>query len=179
MSKNNLMLDIETLGTGSDAVVISIGAVLFDPLTGELGDSFYRALNYQDQIDKNRKPSYDTIKWWLSQSKEAQEVFNEANVTTSEALVDFYAFCKNVNRLKPWGNGPSFDLTIVETLFKDFGYSELPWSFWNVRCFRTFREYIYDGNETVREGVHHNAIDDCKHQIKVIKEGLAKNGEKK
>ena len=27
---NNIMLDLETLGTGNNAVIISIGAVLFD-----------------------------------------------------------------------------------------------------------------------------------------------------
>lgn len=171
---NNLMLDIETLGTDQNAIVIAIGAQFFDPKTGELGASFYRKLNFQDQIDLGRKPTQSTIEFWLKQSKEAQVVFHEEGIDTSQALSEFVAFVKQNSeqfKCKPWGNGPSFDLTIMETLLGDFNV-KLPWMFFNVRCLRTFKEYIYDGKDLVREGVYHHALDDCKHQIKIISEGL-------
>ena len=43
---NNLMIDIETLGTNSNAVVVSIGAVLFDPYTGDTCGEFYHKVSY-------------------------------------------------------------------------------------------------------------------------------------
>lgn len=169
---NNLMIDIETLGNRSDAIVVAIGAQLFDPITGELGDSFYTALNYQDQINKGRKITESTIAWWMEQDKAAQKVFFEEAIPTELALSTFFDFCKDVKGLKPWGNGPSFDLTIMETLFRDFGYDDLPWNFWNVKCLRTFKDFIYDGKDLNREGVYHHALDDCKHQIKIVSTGL-------
>lgn len=173
---NNLMLDIETLGTGPDSIVISIGAVLFDPQTGDVGAEFYQKVNFQDQIDKGRKPTQSTIEFWVNQSKEAQGVFHEEGINTLNALSalrDFIVNNSSIDKCKPWGNGPSFDLTIMESLFKDFGI-EHPWKFWNVRCLRTFKEYIYDGKDLAREGVYHNALDDCKHQIRVVTEGLSR-----
>jgi exodeoxyribonuclease VIII len=69
---HNLMLDIETLGTGPEAIVTSIGAVFFDPHSGQVGAEFYRELNFQDQIDIGRKPTQSTIQFWFSQPREAQ-----------------------------------------------------------------------------------------------------------
>lgn len=168
------MLDIETLGTGPESIVISIGAVFFDPHSGQIGAEFYRKLNFQDQIDKGRKPTQSTVEFWLNQSKEAQVVFSEKGINTSPALGEFRDFVEansSFDKCKPWGNGPSFDLTILESLFKDFGLSH-PWHFRNVRCLRTFKEYIYNGKDLTREGIYHHALDDCKHQIKIVTTGL-------
>jgi len=168
----DMMIDIETLGTRDDAIVVSIGAQLFDATTGELGNFFYQKLNFQDQINLGRKPTEATIQWWLEQTLEAQAVFQEKGENTKDVLLKFYYFCKEVPGLRAWGNGPSFDLTILETLFRTFGYEDIPWDFRRVRCLRTFREYIYDGYDLEREGIYHHALDDCKHQIKIVTKGL-------
>ena len=173
----NLMLDIETLGLGSNALVVAIGAVFFDPKTGEIGNEFYRVLDYQDQIDKGRVPTLSTVKFWFGQSEEARAVFLQDGVPTSQALRDFYTFVTSnceIDKVTPWGNGPSFDLTITESLMNDFSVP-IPWKFRNVRCLRTFKDYIYDGKDLKREGVYHHALDDCKHQIRVVCEGVKRN----
>lgn len=41
----NVMLDLETMGSGSKAAIVSIGAVLFDPMTGETGAEFYQVVS--------------------------------------------------------------------------------------------------------------------------------------
>lgn len=177
---DNLMLDIETLGTKDNTIVISIGAVFFDPKTGKTGGEFYTKVNYQDQIDKGRRPDQSTIEFWMNQDEKARKVFREEGVSTEEALNRLCYFINRdseVNKCKPWGNGPSFDLTILESLFRDFGINH-PWRFYNIRCLRTFKEYIYDGKDLVREGVYHHALDDCKHQIKVVSVGMSKHAEK-
>lgn len=38
----NIMIDLETMGNGSNAAIVSIGAVLFDPFTYELALSFIK-----------------------------------------------------------------------------------------------------------------------------------------
>jgi len=171
------MLDIETLGTGPSAIVTSIGAVFFDPQSGQVGAEFYRELNFQDQIDLGRVPTQSTIEFWFSQPKEAQAAFlREGKVSSQQALLELRSFVKDnsdVDKCKPWGNGPSFDLTILESLFKDCQVMH-PWHFRNVRCLRTFKEYVFSGKGITREGVYHHALDDCKHQIKIVTEGLKK-----
>lgn len=170
----NLMLDIETLGLGSNALVVAIGAVFFDPKTGNLGEEFYRVLDYQDQINLGRVPTLSTVKFWFGQSEEARQVFLQDGVPTALALQDFHKFVTSncpIDNVTPWGNGPSFDLTITESLMSDFKIA-VPWRFWNVRCLRTFKDYIYNGKDLKREGIYHNAIDDCKQQIRIVCEGV-------
>ncbi|EIG3432481.1 3'-5' exoribonuclease, partial [Escherichia coli] len=63
----HLMIDLETMGKNPDAPIISIGAIFFDPQTGEMGPEFSKTIDLETAggvIDR------DTIKWWLKQSRE-------------------------------------------------------------------------------------------------------------
>ncbi|EJJ8002063.1 3'-5' exoribonuclease, partial [Escherichia coli] len=62
----HLMIDLETMGKNPDAPIISIGAIFFDPQTGEMGPEFSKTIDLETAggvIDR------DTIKWWLKQSR--------------------------------------------------------------------------------------------------------------
>ncbi|ENS5302604.1 3'-5' exoribonuclease, partial [Escherichia coli] len=66
---DHLMIDLETMGKNPDAPIISIGAIFFDPQTGDMGPEFSKTIDLETAggvIDR------DTIKWWLKQSREAQ-----------------------------------------------------------------------------------------------------------
>lgn len=174
----HLMIDLETLGVGNKAIVSAIGAVLFDLDTGLVVDKFYRVVEYQDQVLKGRKVDSSTIMWWFKQTKEAQEIYTIPDrMDTSEVLTEFNTFLNNnvpdLKALKVWGNGPSFDLTILESLLTDFD-REIPWSFRNIRCLRTFKDFVYSGKDLPRVGVHHNAIDDCLTQMNVVVKGMSR-----
>ena len=45
---NNVMLDLETMGKGLSAAIVTIGAVFFDPMTGELGAEFEAHIDLRD-----------------------------------------------------------------------------------------------------------------------------------
>ncbi|ENQ3071759.1 3'-5' exoribonuclease, partial [Escherichia coli] len=65
---DHLMIDLETMGKNPDAPIISIGAIFFDPQTGDMGPEFSKTIDLETAggvIDR------DTIKWWLKQSREA------------------------------------------------------------------------------------------------------------
>lgn len=49
---NNLMIDLETMGKKPNAPVVSIGAVFFDPQSGEIGPEFYTPLALKAQWNK-------------------------------------------------------------------------------------------------------------------------------
>ncbi|EFX7224108.1 exonuclease, partial [Shigella flexneri] len=64
---DHLMIDLETMGKNPDAPIISIGAIFFDPQTGDMGPEFSKTIDLETAggvIDR------DTIKWWLKQSRE-------------------------------------------------------------------------------------------------------------
>ncbi|EIL1470620.1 RecE family exodeoxyribonuclease, partial [Escherichia coli] len=58
---DHLMIDLETMGKNPDAPIISIGAIFFDPQTGDMGPEFSKTIDLETAggvIDR------DTIKWW-------------------------------------------------------------------------------------------------------------------
>ncbi|HGY6600614.1 TPA: RecE family exodeoxyribonuclease, partial [Escherichia coli] len=62
---DHLMIDLETMGKNPDAPIISIGAIFFDPQTGDMGPEFSKTIDLNTAggvIDR------DVIKWWLKQS---------------------------------------------------------------------------------------------------------------
>ena len=67
----HVMLDLETMGNGPRAAIVSIGAVFFDPLTGELGAEFEAAIDLRSSA-KSGEIDPDTVLWWLGQGEEAR-----------------------------------------------------------------------------------------------------------
>jgi hypothetical protein len=165
----NLTIDFETLGTEANSPVISLGAVLF--LEDRIVNTFYTTLDINQQIKDGRIPSGDTIKWWMNQSEKARSVFNEEAKDTVAGLKDFLWFVnQSTGTIEPWGNGSNFDITIIEHLLTMYNLT-IPWKFWNIRDLRTFKEYVYNGKQTERKGVHHNALDDAIYQAQVVIDG--------
>lgn len=170
----NIMVDLETLDTGPDAVVISIGAVAFDPETRKLGNTFYMEMS--EDIDAQqrlgRTISGETLLWWMGQSAESKTVFAkdgsvspDVRATTYEVLQKFRAFVEahGADKVMLWGNGANFDNVILRTLYSAFGM-EAPWKFYNDRCYRSVKDLAIRLGEPdfpTRIGTHHNALDDA------------------
>lgn len=171
---SDIMIDLETMGTGKDACILAIAAVYFDPKTGDIGDEFYTNINLQSNINAGREIDASTLLWWMQQEKAAQEqVFslNHTEPKLSEAIKSFADFFKTDSH-KVWGNGAIFDISILETAFKKCK-TPLPWKFWNVRDVRTAVEMgqLLDFNpkkDMPFIGTRHNALDDSKHQAKYV-----------
>jgi len=170
----HIMLDLETLDTTSSAVVISIGAVAFDPETNALGDKFYVEMTEDTaaQQARGRTISGDTVRWWMQQDVLAKRVFSVPppdgveRISTFEALSRFGLFVaeqdsKQIDDVEIWGNGADFDNIILGSLYDAFGLRK-PWSYSRNRCYRTMKNLgIGPRRPQVREGVHHNALDDA------------------
>lgn len=177
MTYNAVMLDLETLSTKNDAMVVSIGAVAFSTeLFKVCPDGFYKVINLEGatgHIDT------DTLCWWMRQSDEARAVFTaEDRVFESVALLDFNQWIHdtiavlNIRNLTVWGNGSSFDNVILRNLYQRTGIIE-PWAWYNDRCYRTYmracENALSDGTRSFR-GVKHNALDDARHQAESLVE---------
>ena len=160
---NNVMVDIETLGTGSNALIVSIGAVRFNDTIIE---KFYSPCFYQQN---DRKIEIGTIKWWMSQEDEARKVFSEKAVPLKEALIDLRDFIDREDKV--WANGVTFDITILENALLS-NKLKLPWKYTNILCLRSIRSIYPEYDEIMKElrgnSASHNALDDAKMQAQAL-----------
>lgn len=171
---NDIMIDLETLGTSVDTVVISIGAVFFDTTTKELGPTFNMNLKIENQL-KTRSINADTLAWWMGQSNAAKKVFSAEALPTVVALSAFVkwviANAPEDGNVKPWGNGAIFDISILEHLLAEYNIKP-PWKFSNVRDLRTFKEYVAGNAKINKLGIEHNALDDAMSQAQYVMENI-------
>ena len=173
----NVMIDLETLSTHTNAAIIEIGAVEFNKYTGEVGEKFSVIIKPSDWCKNGRHVDGETIQWWFKQSNEARKRFVSDNkkvigINLKDALMMLKYFimdCDSVDDNKNvvvWGNGSTMDITILESAYEYFDM-ETPWKYWAVNDVRT----IVDLNPSIKKnmkfsGIQHTAIDDCLHQIK-------------
>lgn len=171
----HVMIDLETMGNTQNSPVIAIGAVYFDPKTGETGEEFYSEISLESCQKSGLEPDASTILWWLKQSDEARSKFyeNENALSLSDALDGFSSFMGNFYETKVWGNGISFDLGILSNAYSKIG-KEKPWMFWNEMDVRTIVAFDSSNAKwnTEFSGVPHYALDDAKHQVKYLCEAL-------
>ena len=169
----HVMLDSETLGVSKDAVVCSIGAVIFAPNTTKISGEFHQHIDWQSAIDDGRVVDASTVQWWMAQSDAARKALLDGNktnaVTWKAALQKFAEFFPKYGYV--WGNGATFDVTLLETAYKKHGYNgRPPWNFGNVRDVRTIAHlaYPYYPESIVMDGVAHDALADAIHQANVV-----------
>lgn len=171
MAKNyeHTMLDLETLGTKPGCAILSIGAVEFDIETGNTGREFYQKVNLRSCIDAGLDIDPDTLLWWMNQDESARQVFNnEYLASLRDALKYFSDFCNPNTQI--WGNSASFDCGILSEVYNKTSIP-IPWKFYNERDVRTLVSFDPKiKKDMVFEGVKHNAVDDCRHQIKYCSE---------
>ncbi|WP_410688130.1 3'-5' exonuclease [Citrobacter europaeus] len=174
----HLMVDMETMGNGPDAPIVSIGAVFFEPSTGNTGAEFYQVVSLESSMSFGMKPDALTIQWWLKQSSEARSAIlvDEALGLreTLELLADFIAenSANGSHTVHMWGNGCSFDNVILR---RAYALTDTPFAvpFWNDRDVRTMVELgksvgINPRFDIPFEGDMHNALSDARHQVKYV-----------
>lgn len=173
---NHVMIDLETLGTNPKAPIASIGAVFFDPKTGELGERFYCRIDFAQHMRNEAVPDGDTIKWWLRQSAEARaELVSDDACRIGKAVGDFSDWltdnADDLRSLKVWANSPSFDCTILKSAFV-VSHTDIPWNYWNERDVRTIKEIALSlmGSTPaiVLVGAIHNALHDAINQAVLV-----------
>lgn len=140
MANTDVMIDLETLATSTDACILTIGAVKFDPYGKDVDepamDSFYVKVDIDSCNELGLAVNDDTIAWWAQQDKQAQaEAFEgDDRIHIRDAFDQLYKFCWGAKRV--WSNGAAFDIPICETVYKRLNKA-IPWSFWQVRDVRT------------------------------------------
>lgn len=168
----HLMIDLETLDTKPGSVVLSIGAVIFT--RNRIIGKCYCVLTIFPQLMKGRTISEDTVNFWKDQSGKAQDLGQAFHPESNLGELNYFIQENggDLDKLKVWGKGPHFDMSISESLLRDFDMDVL-WKFWNVRDVRTFIDYV-PNKKPKDQGVAHNALDDAIYQARIIQSGLKK-----
>lgn len=176
---SEVVIDLETLGTSSGCVVLSIGAVAVRPPhpgkffglvgahPGEIGKTFHIVLSRDDQRRIGMWEDPKTIDWWQEQSNAARLTL-DASCCCSEPVVESLKIFNDwmeqfdFETVRVWGNGSDFDNVILSKLYATAGV-RLPWKFYNNRCYRTFKG-LHRHIKLNRIGVFHNALSDAMSQ---------------
>ena len=131
------MIDIETLGTGPNCVVLTVGAVKFDPWSGtEPHSGFFERLDVDDQVHMGRVISDSTLQWWAKQDEHIRQ-----EALGDEGRISIIQFCKKLNKWlvgcnNIWCQGPQFDMVILENMYEQFGH-HTNWAYWQICDSRT------------------------------------------
>lgn len=164
-----VMIDLETLGTRPDAVILTIGAIKFDPYKHDVepGPGLYYRLDVDEQIALGRTVDDSTIEWWAQQDpKVRDEALGEGSerINVLKLKHELNKFLVGAEYI--WAQGPAFDIVMLEDLYRSQGWG-FPWHFWQIRDSRTLFGVHGDPREKGRDQAH-NALMDCYYQAKAV-----------
>jgi exodeoxyribonuclease VIII len=153
-----LMIDLETMATGPNATVLTLGAVTFNPWGNGYSDKLYFRVDIDDQDALGREVDPNTLDWWSKQDPAImEEAFSpDDRVPLKEAVDRFHKFAWGCGTF--WSHGATFDLVIMENLYRQLG-KPLPWNFWQLRCTRTLFDLGWDPD--MPKANKHNALEDA------------------
>lgn len=157
------MLDIETMGFRPSSVVLTFGAIKFNPHTlDDPHSGIYHRLAVEEQFELGRTSDDSTLEWW---GKQTESVRDEA--FSDEDRISLDEFTKSLNKFlvgvdNIWAQGPTFDIVILEQIYAAIG-KPVPWQFWQVRDSRTLFKVLGEPRKADRAEAH-NALADCYYQ---------------
>lgn len=187
----HVMVDIETLCTGNNALPLSIGAVKFTK--DMILDKFEVGIDPEDAQRFGRTITGSTVMWWFDPARDEarKRVFEMPKVDLSSALQGFADWCQIEPASQPtthdplgqlligelgslWGNGAIFDNVILESAAAAT-HTEWPFDFRRNECYRTMKNRCPEV-EFTRHGVHHSAVDDALSQALHLQQICAAKG---
>jgi len=159
------MIDIETLGNGKHACIAQIGACSFDKTK-----TFKVNVDARDASRMGCDIDADTVYWWLQQSEAARQSICAPGVPICDALNQLNDFLSDADEV--WSHA-TFDFVIVTNTMKDLNIKP-KFSYRTARDIRTLVALAKIDPFKNRNGVHHDALDDCLYQVDYCSEAMAK-----
>lgn len=168
---NHIMVDLETLGTTHNSVILTLGAVRFNPWenpTDDLEklvamDCFYRRIDTASFDSLNSTIDEHTLKWWGEQAPEvrAESFAEDDRHPIADVLGDFRRWAGEPDCA--WANGICFDVTIIDYFSRETKQAE-PWRWQIIRDARTVYALCPEIKRVKYQDAH-NALVDCFAQV--------------
>lgn len=165
---NHIMVDLETLGTKPNSLMLTIGAIRFNPWKNDIEtdmnemDTFYRRVSFESYEGLDHVIDDATLEWWGKQDESVRaEAFAEDDRhDIRNVLADFHKWCGGVDAI--WANGTGFDLNILEHFSRELKRG-VAWNYWQARDARTL--YALTPGLQRPQGAAHHALWDCWSQL--------------
>lgn len=191
----DFIIDLETLGSRPDSIVVDISVVVFDsdPTIVQTFDELCNAgrrfkLNLQSQKGV-RSTMATTIAWWKEQDEAAKKNLKASpeDLTVEEAIPQLLDYLKksgvNTWKSQGWCRGMSFDFPILVDMIRQTFKTDItddlePVKFWAQRDIRTAIEALALTRglsmTPLRNGVltgfvAHDSIHDCAKDVIMLK----------
>lgn len=161
------MIDIETLGTTPGSVILSIGAVGFDPTTGQQDAGVHILIDPANAQAAGLTIDASTVDFWLTQSQAARDALRTGlRVSLAAGLETLSAYWRAQGGEFFWAHGPDFDGVLLSAAYRAVERTA-PWRYSKARCTRTI--YAASGVSPDRAaGTHHSALDDARSQADAV-----------
>lgn len=182
---SHVMVDVECLSLKPHAVLLSIGAVRFDPTAHDdwstldyMSRTFYTPLSMDLQIQAGGHISSDTLTWWMQQPPDAQRVFEESAAmpihSTPSVLDNFREFVGECAGL--WASPSHFDYPKLLWLH-EANRMAFPVAYYNIHCGMSLKKIVDPSGENTKVHVlpgfvSHNALEDAKKQVLQVQQCL-------
>lgn len=171
------VVDLETLGVGSDSAILSLGLTLgrydtpmdFDTLQAT---GLYLKFKLKEQLDKGRKKSDRVIKWWYEQKPESRKVLfptpQDVSLYDIDGYLKSYFSIAGIDIKKvDFYDRNCFDLTKLQYLYEEELDMDVPWNYHHTfdipTAFRFmgFERYAGIRADDIPGCVYHNALHDA------------------
>lgn len=164
--ETHVMFDLETWGKTPGSDIRSIGAVAWQPATGDIVSQFYVNVPLGDRLGLTRDP--ETEQWWSEQSHEAQRALMGDEVYLRDGLRAFAIWLAAMEGFAGlWAHGPHFDEAILAAAYRAADM-QVPWHYRSPRDMRTIlMAAVVAGFELPAmkfSGTAHNALHDAINQ---------------
>jgi hypothetical protein len=190
----HVMLDLETASLSFNPAIIQIGAICFNIETGRELSWFTSHINLQSCLDCGLTQDEDTFQWLERNIPDTLKKSRACKNLLPKVLNQFSTWLKSClngkirelnaegihepPELAIWSNGSNADAVWIRSAYKSCNMEPVLDGLcryhheWCVRtivqscAILTGTNYFLEANKTRDPLTHHNAIHDCKHQIK-------------
>lgn len=180
----NIMVDLETASTKENAAILSWAMVPFSADGSEITgtEDFYRVVSLTSCFLAGMDFDRNTQEWWMEQDPKARGIFLHAQDANILGVASgAYAWLSNLSEkydLYLWARGIDFDIPKMEWCFRQFVERPLPYRYSHKMDVRTVLKFMQiDQSQFEMQGIKHNALDDCRHDIRMIQEAYKRKQE--
>lgn len=173
MSLQRFMVDIETLGRDTDAVISTIGCVAFS--LNKIGSTsmFYTRVSIESCHAIGLRMDPGTVLWWMDQPDSARREITSRDglasiYTALQGLSDFIRTESRGREIRVYAKDPDFDCVILRTAYQR-SHMPCPWDYWQTRSVRTTLE---DAAYDKKLKAQHHALNDALIQVQAVQEAL-------